>query len=222
MELVKTVLRLSLSEAFNPWHEMREMVRVLGEEPKTEIEGPPVIMDLKKKKLRLALHIRAIVLEQEEASSIEESTTVALDKMTEGNRVSKFSEVKSVWHQAIYIEPYAVPFHELLILVKNRFLRASKLADASTDVGIIFDQAEGDVVRHYEFGPMAKQQLRSMFLVWPKDKLPDNFVFLLLRYEQKKAFKFEREYLKKFLEGANEWEVSQAQWLFSYLREKGD
>ncbi len=222
MELVKTVLRLSLSAAFNPWFEMRSMIRELGEEPKAEIQEAAVIMDLKEKKQRLALHVRAIELEQEGVSSIEESTAVALDKMAQGNKVSKFPEVKTVWHEARYIEPYALPFHEILILVKNRFLRASELADASTDVGIIFDQAEGDIVKHYQFGPMTKEQLLSVFLNWPKDGLPDNFIFLSLKYEQNKAFTFEREYLKKFLEAANEWEVNQAQWVFSYLRGEGD
>lgn len=198
------------------------MVRVFGENPNVNIQGPPVIIDLKEKKQRFTLHVRAIELEQEEMSSIEESTAVALDKMAQGNELSKFSEVRRMWHEAMYIEPYALPFHEILILVKNRFLRASELADASTDVGIIFDQAEGDIVKHYEFGPMAKEQLMSVFLNWQKDGLPDNFIFLHLKYEQEKAFTFEREYLRKFLKAANEWEVSQAQWLFSYLREKGD
>ena len=222
MELVKTVLRLSASEAFAPWIEMRSMIRELGEEPKAEIGGSSVIMDLKEKKQKLVLHVRGIELEQEGISSIEESTAAALDKMVRGNKVSKFPEIKTVWHEARYMEPYALPFHELLILVKNRFLRASELADASTDVGIIFDQAEGDIVKHYQFGPMTKEQLLSTFLTWPKDGIPDNFIFLSLRYEQNKAFTFEREYLKKFLEAANEWEVNQAQWLFSYLRGKGD
>jgi len=222
MELVKTALRLNLSEAFTPWIEMRDMIRELGERPKAEIEGSPLIMDLKEKRQRLVLRVRAIEFEQEWPSSIGESSAVALDKMVQGNKVSKFSDVKSVLHEAMYMEPYALPFHELLILVKDRFLRASELADASTDVGIIFDQAEGDIVKHYQFGPMAKEQLLSVFLNWPKDGLPDNFVFLILRYEQNKALAFEREYLTKFLEAANGWEVNQAQWLFSYLRGKGD
>ena len=222
MELVKTILRLDLSEAFNPWIELRNMIRELGERPKAEIEGPPFTMDLKEKNQRLVLRVRAIEFEHEWVSSIEESSAVALDKMVQGNKVSKFSEVERVWHEAMFMEPYALPFHELLILVKNRFLQTSELADASTDVGIIFDQAEGDMVKHYQFGQMGKEQLLSVFLNWPKDGLPDNFIFLILRYEQTKAFTFEREYLKKFLEAANEWEVSQAQWLFSYLRGKGD
>lgn len=222
MELVKTILRLDLSEAFNPWIELRGMIRELGESPKAEIEGPALTMDMKEKRQRLVLRVRAIEFEQEWVSSIEESSAAALDKMVQGNKVSKFSEVEGVWHQAMFMEPYALPFHELLILVKNRFLQTSELADASTDVGIIFDQAEGDMVKHYQFGPMAKEQLLSVFLNWPKDGLPDNFIFLILRYAKNKAFTFEREYLKRFVAAANEWEVSQAQWLFRYLRGKGD
>jgi len=222
MELVKTVLRLSMSEALNPWFDMVRMIRAFGENPSVNIQGPPVLIDLKEKRQRFSIHVRGIELEQEGMSSIEESSAVALEKMAQANELSKFSEVRRVWHQAMYIEPYALPFHELLILVKNRFLQTSELADASTDVGMIFDQAEGDIVKHYEFGPMVKEQLLSVFLTWPKDGLPDNFIFLHLKYEQARAFTFEREYLSKLLEAANDWEVSQAQWLFSYIREKGD
>lgn len=222
MELVKTRLRLGLSEAFNSWVELRGMVRKFGEKPKAEIEGAPFIIDLKEKRQRVVLHVKAIEFEQEWVTSIEESSKVALNKLAEGSEVARFPEVERVWHEAMYMEPYALPFHELLILVKDRFLRRSELADVSTDVGIIFDKVEGDTVKHYQFGPMEKEQLLSMFLNWPKDGIPDNFIFLILRYEQNKVFKFESEYLRGFLETANEWEVSQAKWFFDYLREKGD
>jgi len=222
MEIVKTVLGLQLSEAFRPWMEIRGLIREFGGNPSSEIEGPPVLMDIKDKKQRVLLHIRAIEFEHEDVGSLEESTEVALDRITQGNDVSEFPEVKGMWHKAVFIEPYALPFHELLALIKHRFVRESELADSSTDVGIVFDQAEGDIVKHYQFGPMAKEQLLSMFLNWPKDNLPDNFVYLALKYDQSKVFKFEREHLKKFLEEANEWEVNQAQWFFDYLRREGN
>lgn len=222
MEIVKTVLGLQLSEAIRPWMEMRGLIREFGGNPSSEIEGPPIVMGLKDKKQRVLLHFKAIEFEQEGVSSLEESTAVALDKIRKGNEVSGLPEVKGVWHKAVFIEPYALPFHELLVLIKDRFVRASELADSSTDVGIVFDQAEGDIVKHYQFGPMAKEQLLSMFLSWPKDDLPDNFVFLALKYDQNKAFNFEHEYLKNFLKGANEWEFHQAQWFFNYLRREGD
>jgi hypothetical protein len=222
MELVKTVLRLSLSEALSPWLGMRDIVRVLGEAPKSEIGGSPVTMDLEKKKQRVSLHVRAIELEQEGISSIEEHSAVVLDKMAEADKASKFPEVRKVSHEAMFIESYGAPFHEVLVLVKQRFLRPSELVEVSTDVGIIFDQAEGATVKHYEFGPMAKEQLESVFLRWPGDKLPESFVFLHLKYEQTRAFTFEREYLKGFLKVANEWEVGQAQWVFGEVRKRGD
>jgi hypothetical protein len=222
MELVKTILRLDLSEAFNPWTELRGMIRELGEQPKAEIQASPFTIDLKGKRQRLVLRVRTMEFEHEWASSIEESSAAALDKMVQSNKISKFPEIVGVSHEAMFMEPYALPFHELLILVKNRFLKVSELADASTDVGIIFDQAEGDVVKHYQFGPMGKEQLQSAFLNWSRDGIADNFIFLILGYKQNKAFKFENEYLKRFLVTANEWEVSQAEWLFRYLKEKGD
>ena len=222
MELVRTILRLQLSEAFNSWVEMRSIIREVGENPSAEIQGGPIVIDLKDRKQRIALQIKAIELEQEGVDSIEDSIAVALDKVAKVNNVSKFPEVNQVWHEAIFIEPYALPFHELLILIKNRFLQVSELVDAATDIGLTFDQVEGDIIKHFQVGPMAKEQLMSMFLNWPKDDLPDNFLFMILKFEQRKAFMFESEYLKKFLEDANEWESSQAQLISSHLKQGGD
>jgi hypothetical protein len=221
MEIVKTVLSLQLSEAFRPWLEIRGLIREFGGNPSSEIQGPPVLMDLKDKKQRVLLHIKAIEFEQEDVSSLEESTAVAMDLVTKGNDISEFPEVKGMWHKAVFIEPYALPFHELLNLIKHRFVSENELAESSTDVGIVFDQAEGDIVKHAQFGPMAKEQLLSQFLNWPKDNLPDNFVFLALKYDENKVFKFERKHLEKFLKEANEWEVNQAKWFFDYLRREG-
>ena len=222
MELLRTRLYVSMLEAFKPWLEVRDLIRELGERQSVELQGPPLVIDIKEKKERLVLHMRAIELEQEGVSNIKESAEKALAKITKVNEVSKINDVKTVWHEAIYIEPYALPFHEILIRIKERFFRASELLDSSTDVGLILDKAEGDIMKHYEFGPMTKEQLQSMFLNWPKDNLPDNFVFLLLKYEQIKTFKFECEYLKQFLLSANEWEVNEAPLVFDYIRGKGD
>lgn len=222
MELVRTILRLQLSEAFNSWVEMRSIIREAAESPSAEIQGAAIVIDVKDKKQRIVLHVKAIELEQEGVSSVEDGMAVELEKVAKVNDVSKLPEVSQVWHEAIFIEPYALPFHEILILIKNRFLKESELVDVSTDVGLVLDQVEGDVTKHFQVGPMAREQLISMFLKWPKDDLPDNFVFVSVKYQQDKAFVFEREYLKKFLEEASEWESKQAKLVFSHLREKGD
>lgn len=221
MELTKAVLGLRFSEAFNAWLEMRNTVRTLGENPSAEIEGAPMIMDVKDKRQRVVLHIRGLDFIQEGVNSLEDSIRVAVDKLVKLNNASKLPDINQIWYESVLIEPYALPFHELLLLMKDRLLQPNVVVDPSTDIGLIFDQTEGDVLKHFQTGPMRKKQLVEIYLAYGRDKLPDNFIFLSLRYQQNKRFAFAADDIRKFLEAAGEWQTNQAKLVFNYLQ-KGD
>ena len=222
MELVKTIIRLRFSEAIRPWLEMRSMMRGVTENPKVEIEGTPIIMDLKDKKQRVVLQIKAFEFIQEGMKSIEDSIDIAVDKLVESNSASKLPNIDQISYECIFIEPYAVPFHELLLLMKKRFLQPSALVDSTTDIGLIFDQIEDDVFKHYQTGPMVKEQLLKMYLHYGRDQVPDNFVFLSLLYQQNKNFAFDADYVQQFLQAASQWQTRQVKSVFSYLKKGED
>jgi len=67
--------------------------------------------------------------------------------------------------------------------------------------------------KHFQTGPMEKEQLLAMYLNYPRDQLPDNLIFLGLRYEQRKDFVFESRYTRQFL---------QAKLTFGYLGKEED
>jgi len=222
MELVKATIGLLFSEAFNPWLEMRSIIRGVGENPSAEIEGSPLILDLKHKKQRVVLQIRAFEFIQEELKSLEDSIDTAVDKLVKSNSASKLPQISQIWYESIFIEPYALPFHELLFLMKNRFLQPSALVEPTTDIGLTFDQIEGDVLKHSQTGPMGKEQLLRMYLHYARDQVPDNFIFLSLRYQQNKDFAFNADYVRKFLQAAGQWQTHQAKSVFSYLKKWED
>jgi len=222
MELVKTIIKLQFSEAIRPWLEMRSMMRGVVENPKVEIEGTPIIMDLKEKKQQVVFQIKRFEFIQEGMKSIEDSIDIAVDKLVKSNSASKLPNIGQISYESIFIEPYAVPFHELLLLMKNRFLQSSALVDSTTDIGLIFDQIEGDVFKHYQIGPMGKEQLLKMYLHYGRDQVPDNFVFLSLLYQQNKDFAFDADYVRKFLQAAGQWQTHQAKSVFSYLKKGED
>ncbi len=222
MELVKTIIRLRFSEAIRPWLEMRSMMRGVAENPKAEIEGTPIIMDLKDKKQRVVLQIKGFEFIQEGMKSIEDSIDIAVDKLVKSNSASKLPNIGQISYESIFIEPYAVPFHELLLLMKNRFLQPGALVDSTTDIGLIFDQIEGDILKHYLTGPMVKEQLLKMYLHYGRDQVPENFVFLSLQYQQNKDFAFDADYVRKFLQAAGQWQTHQAKSVFSYLKKGED
>ncbi|MBA7653112.1 hypothetical protein ES703_60955 [subsurface metagenome] len=222
MELVKTILRLRFSEAISPWLEMRSIIRGVGESQSAEIAGTPLVMELKDKKQRVVLQVKAFEFIQEGMKSIEDSIDIAVDKLVKSNSASKLPNIDQVSYESIFIEPYAVPFHELLLLMKNRFLQPGALVDSTTDFGLIFDQMEGDILKHYLTGPMVKEQLLKMYLHYGRDQIPDNFVFLSLQYQQNKDFAFDVDYVRKFLQTAGQWQTHQAKSVFSYLKKGED
>ena len=198
------------------------MIRGVAEKPKAEIEGTPIIMDLKDKKQRVVLQVKTFEFIQEGMKSIEDSIDIAVDKLVKSNSASKLPNIDQISYESIFIEPYAVPFHELLLLMKKRFLQPSALIDSTTDIGLIFDQIEDDVFKHYQIGPMVKEQLLKRYLHYGRAQVPDNFVFLSLLYQQNKDFTFDADYVQQFLQVAGQWQTSQVKSVFSYLKKGGD
>jgi hypothetical protein len=201
---------------------MRNIIRNIAENPSAEIGGSPLILDLKDKKQRVVLQIKAFEFIQEGMKSIEDSINIAADKLVKSNSASKLPKISQIYYESIFIEPYALPFHELLLVMKNRFLQPSALVDPTTDIGLIFDQTEGDVLKHSQTGPMGKEQLLRMYLHYGRDQVPDTFVFLSLRYQQNKDFAFDADYVRKFLEAAVQWQTGQAKSVFSYFKKGGN
>ena len=93
MELVKATVGLLFSEAFSPWLEMRSIIRGMGENPSAEIEGSPIILNLKDKKQRVILQIKAFEFIQEGMNSIEDGIDKAVDKLVKSNSASKLPQI---------------------------------------------------------------------------------------------------------------------------------
>lgn len=198
------------------------MIRDMGERPSAEIHGPNIVIDLKDKKQRVVLDLKGFEFTQEGTNSIEDNVAVAVDKVTKANSASKLPRISQIWYESVFIQPYALPFHELLIRMKNRLFQPSALIDPTTDIGLTLDLREGDILKHLQMGPMEKEQLLSMFLNYRRDQLPDNFMYLGLRYEQKKDFVFESDCIRKFLEAAAKWQTDHAELALGYLKKEGD
>ena len=220
MDLIKTILKLQFAEAFRPWLEMRNLMRVVAENPSLELQGPPVVLDNERKRIRQVFQFRAYILEQEGKDPLD-TVTRGLDLITKANEASPFPAIDQARYESIFIEPYALPFHELVMLLKDRYLRPNPMVDSSTDIGLTFDQHDGEVVKHIQLGPMQVGQLRAMFLVWPRDEVPDQFVFISAGYERNRQTVFDPSFMRGFLEEAIQWQKEQVRTILDYLFDKG-
>ena len=221
MDLVKTVVRLEFSEPTHPWLEMREILRVAGENPTAELQANPMVLDQPEKRQRVVLAVRSLMLEQELPASADQSLEQALEAITRLNDASNLPPVKQVRHDSVFIEPYPLPFHELVVFLKERFLRSNAMVDSATDVGLVFDEHEGEIVKHIQIGPMDAEQLRREYLQWPGEGIPDTFLFIGLGYVSNREAPYEVESLREFLQSAVAWQASQAEAILSSLRGEG-
>lgn len=221
MDLVKSTVRLEFSEATHPWLEMREILRVAGENPTAELQANPMVLDQPEKRQRVVLAVRTLMVEQELPASADQSLAHAVDMITRLNDASQLPALKEIRYDSIFIEPYSLPFHELVVFLKQRFLRSSAVVDSATDIALVFDQHEGEIVRHMQIGPMDAEQLRQEFLRWPDENIPDTFLFLGLGYWCSKEAPFEAESLREFLNDAVAWQVNEAETLVNSLASEG-
>lgn len=221
MQIVKTALEIRFTDAYRPWLELRNLLRIITDDPKAELKAAPVVVERPKRKQRIAFQARAFALEQDALGSPEESVPPVLELVSKMSEASPPPTVLGIRYDAFFIEPYSLPFHELVVLIKDRYLRRSTIADQATDVSLSFDLHEGETVKHLQIGPMEAAQLRAMYLKWPPEVIPERFVFLALGYERNKESAFSSENVRAVLEAAIQWQVEEARRVFGFLREGG-
>jgi hypothetical protein len=142
--------------------------------------------------------------------------------MTRMHEAANFPTLAEIRYESIFISPYSLPFHELLSLVKERFLRSSPVADVATDVGLVFDQHEGDTVKNVVLGPMAPPQLKSQYLRWEREAIPDTFLFLGVAHTSRKEAPFTADFLNEALTTAIAWQQQQVTAIASHLQGRDD
>ena len=225
MNLVKSILNIRFETATEPWLAMREILRSAAADPKAEIQAAPVVVDRPKDRKRIMLQVRAAGLEHELAgsdSSIKGAIKETLEIFIGLHKASPFPAVAQMSYNVFLIEPFPVPFHELVGFMKARYLLPSRLSDTASDIGLTFDRHEEGLQKHVQIGPMDKTQLQSQFLRWPAKGIPDTFVFLDLGYTSTVGgMAFSQSALESFLEQATDWQVAEAASVIAELKDGG-
>lgn len=208
MELVKTIFNLQFASPTRPWLEIRDMLRVAGSDPQKELQASPVLLDQQERRQRVILQVRAVGVELEPLGSSNQAATI-LELITGMNKASNFPAVAQIRHTCLFVKPYSLPFHELLSLVKDRYLHNNPLVEAATDVGLSLDEQEGEILKNAQMGPMKAEQLRSQYLIWPREDIPDVFLFVSLTYTRTREEPFAPESVDELLRSAGDWQERQ-------------
>ena len=210
MQLVKTTVYVEFETALSPWLGVRDLIRVASGNSDLELQGQPLIVDQAPIKQRVTHQVRSIAIEQEGKPSVIESTKSALSVLDKTNQEIPLPRVLKIRSDAMFIEPYPLPFYELVALIKDRFLQGNRISESTTDISVSLDYHEDKQIKHLLVGPMEPAQLRSQYLRWPSEDLPDCFVFMSLGIERNQQVAFDTKELETFLETTTQWQSSQA------------
>jgi hypothetical protein len=209
VDFLKSTFRIEFTEAIRPWLDLRGIFRAFSGNPSLEIQGQPITVDRAEKHHRLILEVRGVTLHQEGRRSLRDSADEAVRTITAIDEVLPLPIISSVRFDALFIEGYPLPFHDLVARFKGTFIQPSPIGDPAVDIGLSLDYQDGDVVRHIQLGPMEPLQLKSTFLIWPSERLPDQFLFISLGYEHKREMRFDRQEVTDVLAVASQWQETQ-------------
>jgi hypothetical protein len=176
---VKAVLKVDFAEALRPWLDLRELIRAGEASEKPELQGPPIVVSRVEQKQRIVLQVRAVSVEQEADPGAEPDTKRMIDSFRRLGAVLPMPPVASARVEYLALDPYDLPFHELVARVKETLLCVNSLAATATDVSVVTDeQVDEETIRHVQVGPMLPAQLNQQFLVFRREDVPAQFLYV--------------------------------------------
>ncbi len=206
VELVKTLIRLAFTEELRPWLEVRDLFRIASGDENADLKGEPTYFGHEQKKQRIGFNMREFSFEQEGAEPIDLVFENALQAFSDLDCASPFPTLVQVRINSIFIQPHEMSFQELCLLVRRTYLQNTQLVEQATDVGVTLDQHEGHVLKHVQIGPMEQDQLQKTILRWPRESVPDQFLFIGLGFEWNVEMAFNARDLGSVLEDARAWQ----------------
>jgi hypothetical protein len=176
---IKASIRVQFSEALRPWLEIRDILRAVGGGPTTELQGGPLIVLDAKKRQRVNIQFRAFSVEQEGPDADNDRLERMLATVAEFAAHTAPPPPNSIRFDRLAIDPFELPFSELVARLRTTFLASSPILTPATDLQIVIDeQTSENSINHLQIGPMMPPQLNSEVLAIKRDDLPDQFLFV--------------------------------------------
>lgn len=220
MRLVRHTLTIEFARPARPWEDLRSLLRVAAGDEGAEMQSPPIILDRPKEKARIVLQVRGMIVDRETDEDLVTAAKACTQQISALGEAVPLPRIASFRFDAMFIDPFDAPFHELVNLLKKHYLSSVRIVQASTDLGLTFDQRDGNQLKHINMGPMDKAQLIGDVLKWPPTpEPPDVFVFANLAYQESTERDYSDSELDAFMSQAVEWQVSECDAIAAELLE---
>lgn len=179
MELVKAGLKLDFTEAMSPWLDLRGLFRAAQDDPGAEVQGQPLVTVNTDRRQRVVLQVKSFSVEQEGTAAHPASPDAALSVVERIAAATPLEEVRSRRFDMMFIDPFELPFQELVSEMKSSIFVQGGLIDRATDIAVSLDERIGESdTNHMQIGPMSPPQLNAQFLAISRDDLPEQFLFI--------------------------------------------
>lgn len=179
MQTVKSVVRLDFVEASRPWLDLRSLFRAAQGKESAEVQSQPLVFLRPADRQRVYLQMRALIVECEQDGPTLASLLSAASTLRELEAAVPFPDATTVRLEVHHIDAFELPIHELTARIKDHFIKPNPFLPTATDLQIVFDEALPDgLTNHLQIGPMAPTQLNGQILAFPRQNLPDQFLFL--------------------------------------------
>jgi len=179
MDQVKAAANFGFVEALKPWLDLRTLIRWAQGNDEGEIQGQGIVSVNRDQRQRVSLQVRAFAVEQEALPGSQASFGPLVEKVRAFPDMSLLGALTQFRLDAHFIFPLELPFHEVNARIKGAYLAETDLASAATDIQIVFDVAVDDTTtHHHQIGPMTPAQLNGQLLAFPREGLPDQFLFV--------------------------------------------
>lgn len=223
MRLVKVITELRFSgrlKLLKPYEELYSAI--LGEEIKQPEKwvSPSLNLRAKQKKMSTSLESERCAVDLEEVPNIGycvqtiSSTFKKVDDIL-GIPLLARTGVRSMW-----IEPFEGTFADLLTAYKKKMLGSNVLSEEASDVGFVLDFVDEDCKVSLTTGPMEMQQLKTQFLNFEPEGIPDVFIFSDIDRATTNETKYSNKFLSEFIRRGLDYGGERAKMLIDILRSK--
>lgn len=223
MRLVKVITELRFSgrlKLLKPHEEL--YLAILGEELKQPERWitPGLTLQAKQRKMKTILEAKRCAVDLEEVPNIGYCVQTIAGIFKKVDDILGIPLLARVGVRSMWIEPFEGTFADLLAVYKKSMLGSNILCKQASDVGVVLDFVDEDCKVSQTTGPMETQQLKTQFLAFEPESIPDVFIFSDIDRATTNETKYSNKFLNGFIRQGLDYGEERAKTLIDILRSK--
>ena len=220
MRLVKVITELRFSGSLKLLRSYEDLhLAILGQELKQPERWitPGLTLEAKQKKLRTILEQKRCAVDLEEVPNTGYCVQTIAGIFKKVDDILSIPLLARIGVRTIWIEPFEGTFTDLLKVYKKSVLGSNILCEQASDVGLVLDFVDGDYNVSLTTGPMEAQQLKTQFLTFEQETIPNVFIFGNIDRATTNETKYSNKFLNEFIQQGLGYGEEQAKTLIDIL-----